>query len=96
MTGDKLDTVENIGYSCNLLSKEQKLFTLKVMPGDDVKIVKENPYPEMIQFFSELQVFIEGLMKKYNFDTKYSFPKIIHSTKIKSRQFIKLLKIFLD
>ena len=23
LTGDKLDTAENIGYSCNLLSKEQ-------------------------------------------------------------------------
>jgi phospholipid-translocating ATPase len=72
LTGDKLDTAENIGHSCNLLSKEQKLFTLKVMPGDDEEIVKEDPYPEMIQFFSEFQEFIEGLVKKYNLDTKYS------------------------
>ena len=74
LTGDKLDTAENIGHSCNLLSKEQKLFTLKVMPGDDEKIVKEDPYPEMIQFFNEFQEFIEGLVKKYNLDTKYTFP----------------------
>ena len=74
LTGDKLDTAENIGHSCNLLSKEQKLFTLKVMPGDDERIVKEDPYPEMIQFFSEFQEFIEGLVKKYNLDTKYTFP----------------------
>ena len=72
LTGDKLDTAENIGRSCNLLTKEQKLFTLKVMPGDDEKAVKENPYPEMIQFFSEFQEFIENLVKKYNLDTKYS------------------------
>ena len=71
LTGDKLDTAENIGHSCNLLSKEQRLFTLKVMPGDDEK-VKENPYDEMMHFFSEFQDFIEGLVKKYNLETKYS------------------------
>ena len=74
LTGDKMDTAENIGHSCNLLSKEQKLFTLRVMPGDDEKIVREDPYPEMLQFFSEFQEFIEGLVKKYNLDTKYTFP----------------------
>ena len=72
LTGDKLDTAENIGHSCNLLSKEQRLFTLKVMPGDDEGKVKEDPYPEMIQFFSEFQEFIDGLVKKYNLETKYS------------------------
>ena len=75
LTGDKLDTAENIGYSCNLLSKEQSLFTLKVIKGDDEKAVKEDPYPEMIQFFSEFQVFLEGLVKKYNLDTKYEFQR---------------------
>jgi len=72
LTGDKLDTAENIGYSCNLLSKEQKLFTLKLMPGDDEGIVKDDPYPEMIQFLTEFQSFIDDLVKKYNLDTKYT------------------------
>ena len=72
LTGDKLDTAENIGYSCNLLSKEQKLFYLKVMPGDDENIVKDNPYREMTQFFSEFHNFIEKLVKKYNLDSKYT------------------------
>ena len=72
LTGDKLDTAENIGHSCNLLSREQRLFTLKVMPGDDEKKVRNDPYPEMIQFFSEFQDFIDGLVKKYNLETKYS------------------------
>ena len=72
LTGDKLDTAENIGYSCNLLSKEQKLFTLKLMPGDDEGIVKNDPYPEMIQFLSEFQEYIDDLVKKYNLDTKYT------------------------
>ena len=75
LTGDKLDTAENIGHSCNLLSKEQKLFELKVMPGDDEEIVKENPYREMTRFFSEFQTFVENLVKKYNLDTKYILYK---------------------
>ena len=70
LTGDKLDTAENIGYSCNLLSREQKLFTLKVMPGDDNEKVKENPYREMTQFFIDFQSFIGNLVKKYNLDSK--------------------------
>ena len=75
LTGDKLDTAENIGHSCNLLSKEQKLFELKVMSGDDEDIVKENPYREMTKFFSEFQSFVENLVKKYNLDSKYVLYK---------------------
>ena len=76
LTGDKLDTAENIGHSCNLLSKEQKLFELKVMPGDDENMVKENPYREMTQFFSDFQKFVENLIKKYNLDSNYAINKI--------------------
>ena len=75
LTGDKLDTAENIGHSCNLLSKEHKLFTLKVMPGDDENVVKDDPYPEMIHFFTEFQEFLDELIKKYNLDTKYNLQK---------------------
>jgi len=75
LTGDKLDTAESIGYSCNLLSKEQKLFILKVMSGDDDEKVKENPYREMSQFFIDFQEFIENLVKKYNLDSKYDLYK---------------------
>ena len=70
LTGDKLDTAKNIGHSCNLLSEEQKLFTLKVMQ-DDEKIVKEDPFREMNEFFKEFQEFTNGLVKKYNLDSKY-------------------------
>ena len=71
LTGDKLDTAENIGHSCNLLSKEQKLFELKVMPGDNEIIVKENPYREMTKFFNDFQNFVGELIKKYNLDSQY-------------------------
>ena len=48
---------------------------MKVIPGDDEKAVREDPYPEMVQFFSEFQIFLEGLVKKYNLDTKYEFQR---------------------
>ena len=70
LTGDKLDTAKNIGHSCNLLSEEQKLFTLKVMEKDE-GIVKDDPLSEMNMFFKEFQDFINGLVKKYNLDSKY-------------------------
>ena len=70
LTGDKLDTAKNIGYSCNLLSEEQKLFTLKVIQNDEL-IVKDDPFREMNLFFKEFQDFINELVKKYNLDSKY-------------------------
>ena len=70
LTGDKLDTAKNIGYSCNLLSSEQKLFTLKVMQNDEI-LVKEDPFKEMNNFFIEFQEYINELVKKYNLESKY-------------------------
>ena len=70
LTGDKLDTAENIGYSCNLLSKEQKLFTLKMLSGDDTDTVRD-AFFEIDQFFFEFQEFLDQLIKKYNLDSKY-------------------------
>jgi phospholipid-translocating P-type ATPase (flippase) len=72
LTGDKLDTAENIGYSCNLLSKEQKLFTLKLFLTDEFEDNKEEPFLAINQFFFEFQEYIEGLVKKYNLDSKYN------------------------
>ena len=68
LTGDKLDTAENIGYSCNLLSKEQKLFTLKMLTGEDTV---RDPFFEIDEFFFEFQEFLDQLIKKYNLDSKY-------------------------
>ena len=70
LTGDKLDTAKSIGYSCNLLSEEQKLFTLKVMENHE-KIVMEDPFKEMNIFFKEFHEFINELVKKYNLDSKF-------------------------
>jgi phospholipid-translocating ATPase len=35
LTGDKMDTVENIGISCNLLSYHEKIFKIKMFQRDD-------------------------------------------------------------
>ena len=78
LTGDKLDTAKNIGYSCNLLSQGQKLFTLKVM-DDDEKIVMEDPFKEMNNFFRQFHEFINELVKKYNLDSKFFYGSNINN-----------------
>ena len=69
LTGDKLDTAENIGHSCNLISKEQKTFVMKLQT--DEQEVKKDPFQEINKFFFEFQQFINSLVKKYNLDGKF-------------------------
>ena len=68
LTGDKLDTAENIGRSCNLISQEQKTFVLKVLTEEDS--VRKDPFQEMSLFFHEFQSYIDSLIVKYNLDAK--------------------------
>ena len=37
LTGDKLETAENIGYLCNLITKETKVFRIKVSDNTDLR-----------------------------------------------------------
>jgi phospholipid-translocating ATPase len=37
LTGDKLETAENIGYLCNLITKETKIFRIK-SNNDDLEL----------------------------------------------------------
>ena len=76
LTGDKLDTAETIGQSCNLLSREQKLFTLK--------LINEDPFYAINNFFIEFREFIIELIKKYNLDSKYYNNKIDNSSNSES------------
>ena len=66
LTGDKLDTAENIGHSCNLISKEQKTFVMKMQTDEEE--VKKDPFQEINKFFFEFQQYIDSLVKKYNLD----------------------------
>ena len=66
LTGDKINTAENIGFSCNLLSKQQKIFKLYCLDEDEERI-KYDSYKEIIKFFKEFQKYLKFLSKKYNY-----------------------------
>jgi magnesium-transporting ATPase (P-type) len=55
-----MDTVENIGISCNLLSYDEKIFKIKIstqeVKNDDVS---EEPSIEIQNFLSEFRTFLE-------------------------------------
>jgi len=71
LTGDKLDTAESIGYNCNLLSKNQKIFVLKVMNNEEDNLVLNKSFKELNSFFKEFQEFVVSLVKKYNSESQY-------------------------
>ena len=62
LTGDKLDTVENIGISCNLLSYNEKIFKIKINTSEDAKSedISEAPSMEIQNFLSEFRNFLEN------------------------------------
>ena len=62
LTGDKMDTVENIGISCNLLSYNEKIFKIKMLERDDDdnnEVEEYNSGLEMHNFLSDFKVFLE-------------------------------------
>ena len=65
LTGDKVSTAENIGLSCNLISRQQKIFKLLCL--DDEERVKYNSNKEIIKFFKDFQKYLKFLAKKYNY-----------------------------
>ena len=63
LTGDKLDTVENIGRSCNLISNEE-LF--KIFNNDgDIDRVKNDSSFEIENFMQDFQKYLEKLKNRY-------------------------------
>ena len=78
LTGDKLDTAKNIGYSSNLLSEQEKLFIL--MNDKDISV--HESYKEMNTFYEEFQEFIIFLVKKYNLSPKYLKKKNNNDEKV--------------
>ena len=62
LTGDKMDTVENIGISCNLLSYNEKIFKIKMNTNydkDDVDLTEYNNGIEIRNFISDFKTFLE-------------------------------------
>ena len=66
LTGDKVNTAENIGFSCNLISRQQKIFKLLCLDDDEERI-KYNSNREIIKFFKDFQKYLKFLAKKYNY-----------------------------
>ena len=62
LTGDKMDTVENIGISCNLLSYNEKIFKIKMIERnneDENDITEYNDGFEIRNFISDFKYFLE-------------------------------------
>ena len=68
LTGDKMDTVENIGISCNLLSYDEKLFKITILPKneDDEEEYSQNDSSEIKNFFIEFKHFLENTIHSKN------------------------------
>ena len=69
LTGDRMNTAVNIGYSCNLISNEQQIFSLKLEKDKNINItdkdsagtftisdlrIKKGVFP--ISYYEELRV----------------------------------------
>jgi len=68
LTGDKMDTVENIGISCNLLSYDEKIFKIIILPKneDDEEEDLQNDSLEIKNFFTEFKHFLENTINAKN------------------------------
>ena len=63
LTGDKMSTAENIGFSCNLLTKEQQIFKVFFLQGESENI-RYDSNKEINIFFKEFQRYLKYLAKK--------------------------------
>ena len=70
LTGDKIDTAENIAISCNLIDNLNKIFRIKMKENDD----DANDNNPISNFFAEYNSFISEEKKK---------EEIIHKNNIK-------------
>ena len=85
LTGDKMNTAVNIGYSCNLITKEQTLFKLQL---DKDKNINNNFEPHMLinKFFNEFNCYLKKLAIKYNMYTEETIPKDLENIKNENKE----------
>ena len=74
LTGDKMNTAVNIGYSCKLISKEQQIFKLELEKDKNINIDIES-HEQINNFFSEFNIFLKKLAIKYNVIIEDTMPK---------------------
>ena len=56
LTGDKINTAENISLSCNLISRNQKIFKIFISPNN-IERARKDVSPEVNKFFNEFYLF---------------------------------------
>ena len=62
LTGDKMDTVENIGIGCNLLSYDEKIFKIRILTKKENNEEDENEsLLEIKNFMEEFKTFLNNL-----------------------------------
>ena len=76
LTGDKMNTAVNIGYSCNLISNDQKIFKLQINKEQNTNIKFESNI-QINKFFTEFNNFLKNLAIKYNIIPEDSMPPIV-------------------
>ena len=64
LTGDKMDTVENIGISCNLLTFNEKIFRIKI--SNNYEDMSDNSATEIDNFFEDFKYFLENSLSNNN------------------------------
>jgi len=55
LTGDKLETAENIGYSTNLISKSTKVFKIRATTKEQTKLKLQKIQKKIKAFRSEME-----------------------------------------
>jgi beta-glucosidase len=66
-----MNTAVNIGYSCNLISKEQQIFKLQLEKDKNLNVNFESNYL-INKFFSDFNSYLKKLAEKYNIEVKAS------------------------
>ena len=65
LTGDKMNTAVNIGYSCNLISKDQQIFKLQLDKEKNFNTNFESNF-QINKFFNDFNSYLKKLAEKYN------------------------------
>ena len=78
LTGDRMNTAVNIGYSCNLISNEQQIFSLKLEKDKNINTDYE-AHEQINNFFNEFNLFLKKLAIKYNIIIEDTIPKSLQN-----------------
>ena len=78
LTGDKINTAENISLSCNLISRNQKLFKIFISP-DNIERARKDVSPEVNKFFNEYHIFEKQNRKSHIHPNTINFKNSVNN-----------------